>query len=141
MTYRTMAAALVLAAAGPVAAQQQQPGVCAQLAPQSGLKQQEAKRGQTGAPEWRVNMLGGLGATLFGGSTGATFKVEPVDGSTADQHLEDACRQVKSEIVCTLGGPSAIVVGTKAGEARAELASGQRAEVAMRGRYLTCRDL
>lgn len=126
------AATIVSTAAGaqtspPVA------GLCARLAPQTGLK-----RERDGS--WRVNTLGGLGAALFGGTTGATFLVEPVEGSTPDQHLDKACTQAGTEIACKLVGPARITVGTKRGNATADVASGEAAQVGMKSRYLTCRD-
>ena len=108
-------------------------GVCARLAPQTGLKQQ---RDGT----WRANMLGGIGATLFGGTTGASFLVGPIEGSIADQHFEKACAQMGAEIGCNLVGPAKITIGTKSGNASADVAAGETAHVGMKGRYLTCRE-
>lgn len=107
--------------------------VCARLAPQTGLKQQ---RDGT----WRANMLGGLGTALFGGTTGASFLVGPIEGSTADQQFDKACAQMGAEIGCTLVGPARITIGTKGGNASADVAAGERAHVGMKGRYLTCRE-
>lgn len=123
-----------LCAASLANAQQPAPaGVCAALAPQTGLKAQ-------GDGSWRVNMLGGVGAAVFGGSTGATFQVAPIDGSTADQHLEKACVQNGAEITCRVVGPARITIGTKRGNASADIKAGETAEVGMKGRYLTCRE-
>lgn len=108
-------------------------GVCAQLAPQTGMKPQAGGL-------WRANMLGGVGAALFGGTTGASFQVEPIDGSTRDQALEKACVQEGAGVICRLSGPARLTVGTKRGNASVDLAAGEKAEVSMKGRYLTCRD-
>lgn len=108
-------------------------GVCARLAPQTGLKRQPDG-------SWSANMLGGLGAALFGGTAGASFLVGPIEGSTADQHFEKACAQKGAEIGCDLVGPAKITIGTKSGEASADVAAGEKARVGMKGRYLTCRE-
>ncbi len=108
-------------------------GVCARLAPQTGLKQQRDG-------SWRANMLGGVGAALFGGTTGASFLVEPIEGSTADQHFEKACTQMGAEIGCNVSGPAKITIGTKSGNASADVVAGETAQVGMKGRYLTCRE-
>lgn len=107
-------------------------GVCARLAPQTGLKQESSGI-------WRANMLGGLGATLFGGSAAATFQVESIEGSTTEQALHKACAQDRSEIICRVTGPARITIGTKRGKASVDVKAGERAEVDMKGRYLTCR--
>lgn len=107
-------------------------GACARLAQQTGLKQRSDG-------SWRANMLGGVGAALFGGTTGATFQVQPIEGSTAEQALEKACQQEGSAIACRVSGPARISVGTKRGNASVDLTSGEKAEVGMKGRYLTCR--
>lgn len=108
-------------------------GVCARLATQTGLKQQRDG-------SWRANMLGGVGAALFGGTTGASFLVGPIEGSTADQPFDKACAQVGAEIACHVVGPARITVGTKSGNASADVAAGETAHVGMKGRYLTCRE-
>lgn len=108
-------------------------GVCARLATQTGMKPQRDG-------SWRANMLGGVGAALFGGTTGASFLVGPTEGSTADQQFDKACAQVGAEIACTVVGPARITVGTKNGNASADVAAGEAAHVGMKGRYLTCRE-
>jgi hypothetical protein len=108
-------------------------GVCARLATQTGMKTQRDG-------SWRANMLGGVGAALFGGTTGASFLVGPIEGSTADQRFDKACAQVGAEIACTVVGPARITVGTKSGNASADVAAGETAHVGMKGRYLTCRE-
>jgi hypothetical protein len=108
-------------------------GVCARLATQTGLKQQRDG-------SWRANMLGGVGAALFGGTTGATFQVEPIEGSTTDQHLEKACAQLGAELGYHIVGPAKITIGTKSGNASTDVAAGEMAHVGMKGRYLTCRE-
>lgn len=111
-------------------------GVCARLAPQLGLKQEAAKPGE--APTWRAGMFG-VGAMLFGGSAGVSFMVQPVEGTTQAQ-LTDSCTQVKADIVCRVTGPSRIVVGSKKGEASADLAAGEQAEVGTKGKHIFCRE-
>lgn len=127
---------IVSMSTGAIAAAQESPpapGVCAQLAAQTGLQRQRDG-------SWRANLLGGVGAALFGGTTGATFLVEPVTDSTPEQHLEKACAQAGAEIACSVTGPARITVGTKRGNAVAELAPGKTAQLGMKGRYLTCRE-
>lgn len=127
----------------PVAAAAQQPpvaappgGVCARLAPQLGLKPEAAK---PGAPTtWKAGMFG-VGAMLFGGSAGVSFMVQPVEGTTAGQ-MQDACKQVKSDIVCRVAGPIRVVVGSKKGEASVDLAEGERGEVGTKGKNIFCRE-
>ncbi len=131
---KTIAALAALLTGVGVQAQTAVPaGVCATLAQQTGLKRQDDG-------SWRVNMLGGVGAALFGGTTGATFQVAPVEGSTADQALDKACVQQGAEIACRVTGPARITVGTKRGNATADIAAGEKATVGMKGRYLTCRE-
>lgn len=108
-------------------------GICARLAPQTGLKQQASG-------VWRANMLGGVGAALFGGSAGASFLVEPIEESTADQAFDKACTQNGPEVTCTVVGPARITVGTKRGNASAQANEGEKAIVGTKGKYLTCRD-
>lgn len=110
--------------------------VCARLAPQLGLKREAAKRGEV--PTWRAGMFG-VGAMLFGGSAGVSFMVQPVEGTTQAQ-ITDSCKQVKSDIVCRVTGPSRIVVGSKKGEAGTDLAPGERAEVGTKGKHIFCRE-
>ena len=130
---KTMLALVALVAAASAPAQTTDAGgACARLAAQTGLKQQSDG-------SWRANMLGGVGAALFGGTTGATFQVQPIEGSTAEQALEKACQQEGAAIACRVSGPARVIVGTKRRNASIDLASGEPAEVGMKGRYLTCR--
>lgn len=117
-------------------------GVCARLAPQLGLKQQPTKRGMEGPAPWRVNMLSGVGAALFGGSFGATFSVEPIEGAAAvpGQNFNEMCKQEGGNMRCSLTGPLRVKIGTKAGEATTDLSASERAVVGIEGRHLTCQE-
>lgn len=135
MSRKTMLLVVALCATTAVRAQDAvtPQGVCARLAPQTGLKLQRDG-------SWRVNMLGGIGAALFGGSAGASFQVSPIEGSTPDQALDKACQQTGQEIACHLTGPARITIGTKRGNASADLLAGETADIGMKGRHLTCRE-
>lgn len=137
-----MAAATLSLAAFSANATQTEPGVCARLAPQLGLKQQPAKRGMEGPAPWRVNMLSGVSATLFGGSFNATFSVEPLEGvpPLPGQNFNEMCKQQGGNMTCSLSGPLRVKIGTKAGEATTDLSADERAVVGVEGRHLTCQD-
>lgn len=123
-------------------ATQTEAGVCARLAPQLGLKQQVAKRGVDSPAPWRVNMLSGVGAALFGGSFGATFSVEPIEGvaTAPGQNFNEMCKQEGGNMTCSLTGPLRVKIGTKAGEASTDLSATERAVVGVKGRHLTCQE-
>jgi hypothetical protein len=139
-----MLAVTVLAASGVVNAQGAGAGACARLAPQLKMKQAAAERGSTAAGEWRVDLLGGLGKALFGGSAASTMSVEPVaDADTLDYGAYTrACVRQRIDVACKVSGPARLIVATDKTEAGIDLAAGEKVDAGIRkGRHIYCRDL
>ena len=108
---------------------------CARLAPQPGMRQDAPKPGKP--VSWRVNMPGGLGTALFGGSTFVTFQPETLDGADlADQQrIADFCGTDEKGIKCRGEGPTRLKIQSKRGLVNAA----DRAEVEMRKATIYCR--
>lgn len=142
MKFGALAAfAFLVAPSAPSTAQG--PSFCERLAPQLGMVPIE--RGGQGRTtgEWRVNTLPGVKNALFGGSTLVSLDLRPVseDASAAEYaRLRKACEPSANAYVCQIEGPAIVIVST--GKAKGELAAqpSERAELAMKGRHLICRD-
>lgn len=129
---------LVAAAPDPAA-----PSFCTRLAPKLKMKPVSGGNAASSTPQgWKVNMLGGLGPALFGGSAMATFSVEPADNDESLDYsrFQNACKTNTKGISCTVNGPAELHVGTKNGEVVEEIRSGEQETVEMRGATIHCRD-
>jgi len=111
--------------------------LCQRLAPQLGMTGDE---NDESGHQLSVNLLGGLGTALFGGSTSATFSLA-MPGVTAGQGHSACLTNGKGGILCKLSWPARLTIGTKRGEAVVSAALGERAEVEMRKSHIYCRDL
>lgn len=123
------------------AAHDQPSSFCERLAPQLGMKPVPPS-GKGAGTEWKVNLLGGLGTALFGGSTSATFGVESTGPATVEeyQRLQQACVQTeKGGLRCDVDGPVRLTVGTPKGKVSVDAVAGERATVEMRKTSIFCR--
>lgn len=114
---------------------------CERLAPQLGMKPVPPS-GKAAGSEWKVNLLGGLGTALFGGTTSATFGVESTGTATVEEYerLQKACAQTeKGGLLCKVDGPMRLTVGTPKGKVSVDATAGERATVEMRKASIFCR--
>lgn len=112
---------------------------CARLAPQLAMKEQVR-----GSGEWRVDLLGGLGKALFGGSAASTMSVEPVADADAIDYgsYTRACTRQRIDVTCRVTGPARLVVATDKTEAHVDLAAGEKVDAGiLKGRRVYCRDI
>lgn len=129
-------AVMLLGAASMAPAQTVAPGACARLAPQLKMKQTAAG--------WDVDLLGGLGKALFGGSAASTMSVEPVADADAIDYgaYHRACVRERIDVACHVTGPARLVVATDKTEAAVDLTAGEEVDAGIRkGRHIYCRDL
>lgn len=144
MNHWMMPIALGVLLAAPTVAQGTPPaagGVCSRLAPQLGLKPQDPARVAKGEAPWAASMFG-VGAILFGGSAGVSFSVQPADDDehASTRNFAKMCAQEKANIMCRVKGPAHIVIGSKKGEASADVAAGEYVEVGTKSKQIVCRD-
>jgi hypothetical protein len=122
------------------------PTFCQRLAPQLGMRQGQLAQPPSGRdpiPLWQVNLLGGVGAFLFGGQAVASFGLEPVDQDSLAEYkrVREGCRATPKGAVCNIEGPAILHVSTKRGEVSQEAAPGEQAIVGMAKTTITYRDL
>jgi hypothetical protein len=144
MSAIALVAGLILAASTVPAVQQPAAaGFCPRLAAQLGMKPNAKRGGKTRPGGWTVNLAGGLGPALFGGTFSASFSLRPIDEtSTAEsKRLENACVMAAKGMICKIDGPARLKVGTKHGQTMTDVLPGERAEVEMRGSTISCHDL
>lgn len=138
--------AAMLAAAAMIASAADSPpqSFCERLAPRMNMKlvATKAKRPGPTDPEWKIDMLGGLGPALFGGTAVVTFAVRPVDESQAAEfkRLETSCSPNSKGATCKIIGPARITISTKTGDTTADVAEDQHPVVEMRNTSIYCRD-
>lgn len=118
------------------------PSFCQRLAPQLGMKPNAKSGGKTRAGGWKVNLAGGLGPALFGGTFAASFSLHPVDEDSVSEskRLENACGITAKGMTCKIVGPARLNVGTKKGKITTEVLPGEHAEVDMRSSVISCYD-
>ncbi|RKF18964.1 hypothetical protein D6851_14320 [Altericroceibacterium spongiae] len=140
--YSAMAALFLFTAAPAFAASDT---FCERIGPDLAMDQTRASSaGPQAGPgdEWRVNMLGGLWTTLFGGSAMVSFSIHPVDESDAAEYkrLQNACHSINEGVLCEIDGPANVGLGTPKGQVSAVLQEGEKAELELRKSELFCRN-
>lgn len=140
---RSLFAVLTLISSAALAEDSVTQTFCARLAPQLGMRQAVGSNAGSPVPLWQVNLLGGVGAFLFGGQAVASFGMDPVDQNSLDEYkrVRGGCRTTPKGAICNVDGPAILHVGTKRGEVAQEAAPGERAVVGMAKTTITCRDL
>lgn len=139
--------AVVLTVASALPAHAEGPSACARLAPQLKMKQVAVQPdGKTpgAASEWNVDLLGGLGKAMFGGTAASTMSVEAApDSDEVDfSRYTRACVRERVDVACHVTGPARLVVATDKTEAAVDVAPGETIDAGIRkGRRIHCRDL
>lgn len=117
---------------------------CQRLASQLNMKQVDVRASQSAQPvkEWKVNLLGGLGPALFGGSVVMSFSVQALEDAEVSEHrrLQHACEQAGNEVACRVEGPATLIIGAGKGKVAVEAAQGERAQVGSRKTTIYCRE-
>lgn len=144
MGVKAAIAAMVLAGPSIAQAQPATPTACARLAPQLKMKQAATTPRDQGAALWEVDLLGGLGKALFGGSAASTMSVEPLPDADLVEYgaYTRACVRQRIDVACHVTGPARLVVATDKTEAAVDLSTGEKVDAGIRkGRHIYCRDL
>lgn len=144
MRVGTVATLMALAASAASRSEAAEQGACARLAPQLKMKQAAPEGGKVDSGEWRVDLLGGLGKALFGGSAASTMSVEPMAGADVIDYgpYSRACVRKGVNVDCHVAGPARLLVATDKTEAGIDLAAGETVDAGIRkGRHVYCREL
>ena len=89
-----------------------------------------------------MNMAGGLGTVLFGGSFGVSMGMNPIGEATVADYkrLNAACDLTPKGGFCKIEGPAEFHMKTKKGNISLDVARREQAEVHIVKSYILCRD-